>query len=150
MASTGWADAGVIIPWNLYMAYGDKKILENQYESMKAWVGYMEKNSKNDLWNSGFHFGDWLFYSVGDDTDGRSAVTDKYLIAQCFWAHSTQLLINTAKVLGETSDEQRYTALLKKIKDAFMKWISVNAPEVPTIRKISIKYSDCLCSCVEF
>jgi alpha-L-rhamnosidase len=121
MASTGWADAGLIIPWNLYMAYGDKKILEDQYESMKAWVGYMEKNSKNDLWNTGFHFGDWLFYSMNDDRDGRSAVTDKYLIAQCFWANSTQLLINTAKVLGKSDDEQRYTAMLKKIKDAFMK-----------------------------
>ena len=40
--STGWADAATIIPWNMYLAYGDKRILENQYESMKAWVGFME------------------------------------------------------------------------------------------------------------
>jgi alpha-L-rhamnosidase len=121
MASTGWADAGVIIPWNMYMAYGDKKILEDQYESMKAWVGFMEKSSKNDLWNSGFHFGDWLFYSPGDDRDGRSAVTDKYMIAQCFWANSTEILLNTAKLLGKTEDEKHYTEWLKRIKDAFAK-----------------------------
>ena len=36
------------------------RVLEDQYASMKAWVGYMDKASKNDLWNTGFHFGDWL------------------------------------------------------------------------------------------
>lgn len=120
-ASTGWADVAVIIPWNLYQAYGDQQILEQQYESMKAWVGYMERRSRNDLWNRGFHFGDWLFYRPFDDNDGRSAVTDKYLIAQCFWAHSTQLMLNTAQVLNKPADVQHYTAQLKKIKDAFLK-----------------------------
>lgn len=119
--SAGWADAATIIPWNMYLAYGDKRILEDQYESMKKWVGFMENNSSNYLWNKGFHFGDWLFYRPNDDNDGRAAVTDKYLIAQCFFAYSTQLVINTAKVLGKTDDEQKYTALLKNVKDAFMK-----------------------------
>ena len=120
-ASTGWADVATIIPWNMYLAYGDKRILEDQYSSMKAWVDYMQHQSKNDLWNTGFHFGDWLFYSVNDDTDGSSAITNKYLIAQCFYAHSTQLLINAANVLGKTDDVTYYTALLAKIKEAYLK-----------------------------
>jgi alpha-L-rhamnosidase len=74
----------------------------------------------NDLWNSGFHFGDWLFYGPDDDTDGRAAVTDKYLIAQCFYAHSTQLLINAAKVLEQKEDLAFYSQLLIKIKEAFI------------------------------
>ncbi len=119
--SAGWADVATIIPWNIYLAYGDKKMLENQYPSMKAWVKYMTDKSKHDLWNTGFHFGDWLFYRPFDDNDGRSAVTDKYLIAQCFYANSVQLLINTAKVLNNTADETIYTALLKKVKDAFLR-----------------------------
>lgn len=119
--SAGWADVATIIPWNIYLAYGDKKILENQYPSMKAWVKYMTDSSKHDLWNTGFHFGDWLFYRPFDDNDGRSAVTDKYLIAQCFYANSVQLLINTAKVLNNPADEATYTALLKKVKDAFLR-----------------------------
>ena len=119
--SAGWADAATIIPWNMYLAYADKKILENQFSSMKAWIGYMEKNSKDYLWNTGFHFGDWLFYRPFDDNDGRSAVTDKYLIAQCFFAHSTQLVINAARVLNKKEDEEKYTQLLKNIKEAFVK-----------------------------
>jgi alpha-L-rhamnosidase len=119
--STGWADVCTILPWNMYLAYGDKRILQDQYKSMKAWIGYMQSQSKNDLWQTGFHYGDWLFYRPFDDNDGKSAVTDKYLIAQCFYAHSIQLVINTAKELGKTEDIAAYEDLLQKIKAAFVK-----------------------------
>jgi len=118
--SAGWADAATIIPWNMYLAYGDKKILKQQYASMKAWVDFMKTKSVQNLWNTGFHFGDWLFYRPGDDNDGRSAITDKYLIAQCFFAHSTQLLINTATILNHADDAALYTQQLADIKKAFL------------------------------
>ncbi len=118
--STGWSDVSTIVPWNMYLAYGDKQILENQYSSMKAWVEYMHRESKSDLWNTGSHFGDWLFYSVNDDNDGSSAITSKYLIAQCFYAYSTQLLINAAQVLGKKEDVDFYTNLLSKVKTAYI------------------------------
>ncbi|MCD9014978.1 glycoside hydrolase family 78 protein [Parachryseolinea silvisoli] len=120
-ASTGWADVVTIIPWTMYQAYGDTTFLRQQYPSMKAWVDYMERNSQHDLWNTGFHFGDWLFYRPFDDNDGTSAVTDKYLIAQCFRANSVQLMINAATILGRQDDAQAYSSQLKKIKDAFLR-----------------------------
>lgn len=120
-ASAGWADVSTIIPWDMYVAYGDKRLLEVQYESMKKWVGYMTSTAKDHLWNTGFHFGDWLFYRPDDDNDGRAAVTDKYLIAQTFYAHSTQLLINAAEVLEKKEDVAQYTALLRNIREAFIK-----------------------------
>ncbi len=119
--SAGWADAATIIPWEMYMAYGDKQILQDQYQSMKNWVGFMERRSTNYLWNQGFHFGDWLFYRPFDDNDGRSAVTDKYLIAQCFFAHSVELVIKTAKILGNEADVEKYNTLLKNVRDAFVR-----------------------------
>jgi alpha-L-rhamnosidase len=117
--STGWSDVATIIPWNMYLAYGDKKVLEDQYSSMKNYVASITSVAKDDLWNSGFHFGDWLFYRPEDDNDGRSAVTDKYLIAQCFYAGSTQILLNTATLLHKTEDVAFYTNLLSKVKAAF-------------------------------
>jgi len=119
-ASAGWADVATIVPWNMWLAYGDRRILEDQYPSMRAWVEFMRAQSKNNLWNTGFHFGDWLFYSITDDNDGRSAITDKYLIAQCFFAHSTQLLLNAAQVLGKKDDVATYSDLLNKVKAAFL------------------------------
>jgi alpha-L-rhamnosidase len=121
LGSAGWADAANIIPWDMYRVYGDRRILENQYESMKKWVGFIQQTAKNNLWNTGFHFGDWLFYRPNDDTDGRAAVTDKYLIAQCFYANSVQMLIHAARVLGKPEDVAKYENLLKVVKEAFMK-----------------------------
>ena len=83
----------------------------------------MKSKSNNDFWNTGFHFGDWLFYRPFDDNDGRAAVTDKYLIAQCFYAHSTQLLINAAKVLGKKDDVATYSRIASKDKRCFFKRI---------------------------
>jgi alpha-L-rhamnosidase len=119
--AAGWADVGTIIPWDMYVLYGDKKILEAQYESMQKWVGFITSKSKDNLWNTGFHFGDWLFYRPNDDNDGRASVTDKYMIAQTFYAHSTQLLINAANVLGKKEDVEKYNALLQNIKGAYVK-----------------------------
>lgn len=120
-SSAGWADVATIAPWNMYLAYGDKTLLANQYASMKAYVESIRKVANDNLWNTGFHFGDWLFYRPDDDNDGRAAVTDKYLITQCFYAHSTQLLINAAQVLGNNGDVTIYTKLLEDIKAAFNK-----------------------------
>ncbi|MDN3586751.1 glycoside hydrolase family 78 protein [Pedobacter aquatilis] len=118
--SAGWADAATIIPWTMYSSYGDKNILETQYQSMQKWVDYITSQSKDNLWNSGSHFGDWLFYRPNDDNDGRAAVTDKYMIAQTFYANSVQLLINTSKVLGKTEAVKKYTELLGKVKNAYV------------------------------
>jgi alpha-L-rhamnosidase len=118
--ATGWSDVATVVPWNMYLAYGDKQLLQNQYPSMKAWVDYMQTHAKNNLWNTGFHFGDWLFYSVDNDLDGTSAITSKFLIAQCFYAYSTQLLINAANVLGNKADADRYLLLLQHIKAAYL------------------------------
>lgn len=118
--SSGWGDAATIIPWDMYVAYGDKRILETQYQSMKNWVSYIKAQSNNNLWKQGRHFGDWLFYNVQDDLFGDSAITNKFLVAQCFYAHSVQLLINTAEVLGKTNDATEYKSLLEEIKKAFL------------------------------
>lgn len=121
-ASTGWADAVTIIPWNLYLAYDDPRFLADQYESMKAWITYMEEKAGDRyLWDEGFHFGDWLFYSRNDDRDGMSAITDKYLIAQAFFAHSADIMRKAAAVLGKTDDEAYFTDLFNKLKGVFIR-----------------------------
>lgn len=117
--SAGWADVSTIIPWESYLLFGDRELLQTQYPSMKAWVEYIRSRSTENLWNTGFHFGDWLFYRPHDDNDGRSAVTDKYLIAQSFYAYSTGLLLKAARVLGQTEDVQAYSRLLEQVKEAY-------------------------------
>lgn len=122
--AAGWSDASIIIPYNIYTTYGDKQVLENQYESMKAYLNYVRGVAKNDLWNTGFQFADWLSYRV-DDSKGmigqKSAVTDNYLVAQCFFAYNAELMVKTARILGKTEDYKEFEKLLDRIKTQFQK-----------------------------
>ena len=119
--SAAWADVATIIPWNVYLAYGDARLLERQYPSMKAWVEYMRREAgEKNLWNTGFHFGDWLAFAT-TASDYPGATTGKDLIATAFYAHSTDLLQRAAAVLGKKEEAAEYAALLPKIKEAFRK-----------------------------
>ena len=46
--SAGWGDAAVIIPWTMYLTYGDAKVLADQYGSMAKWVGFMHDRAGDD------------------------------------------------------------------------------------------------------
>lgn len=121
VAACGWADAGLIVPWVVYQYYGDKTILEDQYESMKAWVEYQRRTAGDSyLWNTGKHFGDWLAYAT-TRSDYPGATTDKDLLATAFYAYSASLLSQTAEVLGKEGDAKFYEDLFEKIKAAFNK-----------------------------
>ena len=117
--SAGWGDAAVIVPWTMYLSYGDMRILEEQYASMTKWVEYMRRRAGEDyIWDGDFQFGDWLAFAT-DRADYPGATTGKDLIATAFFAHSTDLLGRTAKILGKEKDAASYVALFTKIKDAF-------------------------------
>ncbi len=120
-ASAGWADVAVIVPWVVYQSYGDKRILEEQYPSMKAWVEYMRRQAgEKCIWNDGFSFGDWLAFAT-TNADYPGATTDKDLIQTAYFARSTALLAKTADVLGKKEEAAEYAALEAKIVSAFQK-----------------------------
>lgn len=115
--SAAWADFAVIVPWTLYLVYGDKELLKHHYPMMKRWVDYVDSVSTNHLWLGGEHFGDWLDFSP--ETTECGGKTDKDLIASAFFAYSTELLINAGNAIGE--DVSYYEYLIAEIKSAFIK-----------------------------
>lgn len=120
-SSAGWGDAGVIIPWTMYLAYGDVRLLERQYPSMRKYVEYQREVAGDKLlWNTGWHYGDWLAFSTVR-ADYPGATTDKDLIATAFYAHAADLLARSAKVLGKTDDAREYSDLFERIKAAWQK-----------------------------
>lgn len=122
--SSAWADASTIIPWNIYLQYGDKTILEQQFDSMLAWVNYMknqdENNNKNRLLTTGFHFGDWLALD-GINPDFPTGSTDIHFISSAYYYYSTSILSKAAKVLGKYEIEEKYSKLSEEIKKAIIK-----------------------------
>ena len=120
-ASAGWADVAVVLPWTMYQAFGDKRILEEQYPSMKAWVEYMRRQAgEKYVWSNGFSFGDWLAFAT-TSADYPGATTAKDFLQTAYFARSTELLAKTAEVLGKREDAAEYRALEEKIRGAFVK-----------------------------
>ena len=118
--STAWADACIIVPWTVYLSYGDKRILEKQYPGMKAWVGYMQsKTGDSNLWIGGTHFGDWLAFA-SNASDYTGATTEKDLIATAYYSYSSGLLGKIAGIIGQKEDAEKYTKLSEDIKKAFI------------------------------
>jgi len=116
--SAAWADAAVICPWVLYTHYGDRRLLERQYPSMRAWVEYMRHTGPRiETFEAGFHYGDWL----GLDSPPGSYVgaTAIDFITNAFYAHSTEWLAKAAKALGKTADHAEYEDLRQRIGEAF-------------------------------
>lgn len=110
----GWADAGVIVPWVLYRCYGDERILERHYDSIRKYVDFIHRWNPNLLWRhrSSHNFGDWL--SIEADTP-------RDLLATAFFARSTDLLARMADILGREEDKRRYEKLFQSICGAFNK-----------------------------
>ncbi|WP_139956525.1 glycoside hydrolase family 78 protein [Flavicella sediminum] len=118
-ASSGWGDACVIIPWDLYNITGDINVLEENYEMAKKWVAYYQSKSKNYIPNM-YSFADWLQpYPEKDGKIGNRGDTPKPLINTAYFAHSAHLVSKIAKVLGKTEDQKKYQNLYESIASAF-------------------------------
>lgn len=74
--ATGWGDAAAWLPWSVYQWYGDKTILENQYETAKKWLEFELRCAKEPnpmyaelpqykdgcgeyIFDTRFHYGEW-------------------------------------------------------------------------------------------
>jgi len=144
-ASAGWADVATVVPWTVYQAYGDTRILAEQYPSMKAWVEYMRKQAGDRyIWSSGFSFGDWLAFAT-TDSDYPGATTDKDFLQTAYFAYSTELLAKTAAILGKQAEAADYAALEENIKAAFLReFVSANgriSPNTQTAYALALAFN---------
>ncbi len=100
--SSPWADAGCIIPWNLYRKYGDRELLRETYPGMKAWVDFEKKKEEAEggphLIKSGFHFADWL--ALDRDDPAPFGATDPLYIASAYYYKCVSVTAMAAETLG--------------------------------------------------
>lgn len=117
-----WGDVVTVLPWTLYRAYGDKRILQHSYDSMKHWVEFVESQcGENGLWQTGFQYGDWLGLDAESNglSEERKGATDVYFAANICFAWSLQILADTAAVLHYTEDERRWRQRRAALVEAF-------------------------------
>lgn len=120
--SCPWADAGVIIPWNVYLHYGSRTLLAEMYPGMKAWVDYQkrldEKEGGPHLVKGGFHFADWL--ALDNEQPGPFGATDPLYIASAYYYRDADIIARSAKVLGYEEDVETYGKLAEEIRQAIL------------------------------
>jgi alpha-L-rhamnosidase len=136
--SAGWGDAAVIVPWEIYRAYGDVRVLDELWPTMVAWLDRAERMARTDrhpsrvarrpkpaaheryLWDTGFHWGEWL---VPGDDSARDLPAfmriDKGDVATAFFAHSAGLMARIAALLGNDDDAARYAELSANVRAAW-------------------------------
>jgi len=117
-ASAAWGDAACVCPWQLYLTYGEKQVLEEQFNSMRRWVDYITAHTQTDfLWTGTEHYGDWL--GLDACAGSYKGSSDPDLIASAFYFYSTTLVVKAGTVLGK--DVKVYAGLAEKIREAFQR-----------------------------
>ena len=102
-----WTSTIAIIPWNLYLFYGDITMLQANYDNIKRYVDYINTTYPNGLTSWGL--GDWVPVKTKSPVELTSSIyyyTDAHILSQA------------ARLLGKSEDEKYYGALAQKIKDA--------------------------------
>jgi len=110
-----WSDAAIICPWTMYLAYGDTRILADNYKVMRRFMDFLLQASPNLIrcapefegWPG---FGDWL---------SINAPTPRDLIGTAFLAYDAQLMSQIAEILGKSDDAEQYRKLFSDTKQAF-------------------------------
>jgi alpha-L-rhamnosidase len=110
----------LLIPWQLYRHYGDRRILSEHYIGLKAWVDYLVSRSTDGIL-AYCYYGDWA-PPISEGVDGSSPVsahTPGALVSTAFLFYHASLLVRIAQVLGNALDATLYTGLAEHIRVAF-------------------------------
>jgi alpha-L-rhamnosidase len=138
--SSGWGDAAVLVPWEMWRAYGDRRVLEEQWPSMVAWVGYVTEQAREKrhavriersetpapheqfLWDTGWQWGEWCEPDLADDDHfANFAQRDFAIVATAFYAYTTRTLAAIARVIERPDDAARYKELSADVVGAWQR-----------------------------
>lgn len=132
--SCGWGDAMVIIPYTMYKLYGDKRILEENYDMMRRWLGYCERKAwkhrlknllkknpyKNYTIDTGIHWGEWLEAGVSTNEAMKNVILNGVPeIATAYFSYSSRMMSEIAAILGKSEDAKYYSNLADMTRKAY-------------------------------
>ena len=105
-----WSDAAAWVPWALWQAYGDRRVLEDQYASMAAHLTRVESLlSPSGLWDTGFQFGDWLDPQAPPDRPFESRAHSGVVATACAY-RTARIVAESAALTGREDDAVRFHA----------------------------------------
>lgn len=119
LVSTGWTDACCVIPYQMYLAYDDKKVIRDNLKMMEKWVDYLSNHyTKKYIPNLAWSWGDWL--ALDKFQEGPCQGLTRYdLITTAYYAYDLKIIIEARKALHKPTI--RYEKLLAKVINAYQK-----------------------------
>jgi alpha-L-rhamnosidase len=113
----------LLVPWLVYIHYGDKGIIERNYESIKRWEHYLGMHANNNIIDYSY-FGDWAGPVTASDPDSMasgsySAITSGDFVSTWSYYYNALLIAKMANVLGKAEEAKEYTDLANRIRAAF-------------------------------
>jgi alpha-L-rhamnosidase len=110
----GWGDAGVIVPWTVWVQYGNSAVIRRNWDSMERWMEFIQSRNPDFLRKKGvgINFADWL---------APDEHTDKNLLATAYWALIANMMSEMAHAVGKEIDAKRYSDLVDDIRGVFQK-----------------------------
>lgn len=112
--TSAWADAGIIIPYKLWLMYGDDTVIRENYDSMEKYMNYIDR--KNGLDGANAWYADWLSYEP----------TDKWYVSICYHYNNAILMQKFSNILGKSDREEYYRHLSQKILERYFEKYVVN------------------------
>jgi alpha-L-rhamnosidase len=114
IGAPGWGDAGVIVPWTTWLQYGDRAVIEENWDAMQRWMEFIQSRNPGFLRKNGVgpNFADWL---------APDQNTNKDLLATAYWALIANMMSQMAHAIGKVGDAKRYDELVQNIRTAFQK-----------------------------
>lgn len=110
---TPWGSAYIILPWYLYLYYGDTTLLLQHYEGMKKWIGFLKTLLvPPGIINEKF-LGEWV--------PPEPAAIPPSLVSSAYYYHDLKLLASVARILKKEQDAIRFNDLAENAKKAFNK-----------------------------
>ena len=125
----GWADAGVIVPWNAYLYNGGVEKLRQHFPAMRAWLEWLRREDAS-TGNTRlrqvvqFHYGDWLALDgprYGLDPEAVMGGTDMTYLCSVYYFRCAQIVSKAAGILGETELCREYDRLAGEIREAIQR-----------------------------
>lgn len=102
---SAWSDAGIIVPYRMWLMYGDEGIVRENFEAMEAYMRFIENDAACGIRGPKPTFGDWLAYEE----------TPKPFVSVCYYAYDALLMEKMSHALGKEDRADYYAALRQKI-----------------------------------
>ncbi len=122
-----WNDVCVTLPWQVYLRYGDRRVLESNFQMIQRWLDFQKSKTKDGLLipypTTGFGSLDWCYLGDWVPPRGPDANTSRsvFFFNNVYYLYVLETAENIARVIGKTTDADNYAQQVASLRTAIHK-----------------------------